>query len=305
MAKLRGSGRDLAYVKETISGTTPDTPVFKKMRTTGDSFNLTRDSFESAELRADRAITDVKLGNKQSGGTIDFELSYENFEDLIEAVLETSDTLDVATDVIKNGTTMTSYTIEKSWPNNSVFQRYTGMFANTFNLNIASNSQITGSIEFIGKGYETDTAIITGATYTEPTQGGLFDSYNGVLKEGGVTIGYVSSLSITLTNNLEALFSLFDEGVSDVIDGRCSVTGSLVVYFENSTLFDKFANETESSLEFTLTSGTTNGYTFNFPRIKYTSADMPVSGEGAVMITMPFTALHDETEDCTIKITKN
>lgn len=306
MTKLRGSGRDLAYIKEETSGTTPDTPAFTKMRTTGDSFNLTRDSLESAELRADRAITDLKLGNKQSGGSIDFELSYENFEPFLEAVLESADELNATTDVIKNGITMIPYTIEKSWPANNVYQRYTGMYANTLNLNIASNSQITGSIEFVGKGFATDTDIIVGATYIEPTLGGLFDSYTGELKEGGTTIGYVSSLSLTISNGLEALFALFNDEVSEVIDGRCSIEGSLQIYFENSTLFDKFVNDTESSLEFTLTSGATDGYTFLLPRIKYTGGDMPVSGEGAVMVTMPFKALHDNvTENATIKITKN
>lgn len=309
MAKLRGSGRDLAYIKEVTSGTTPATPAFTKMRTTGDSFNLTRDSLESAELRADRAITDLKLGNKQSGGSIDFELSYENFEPFLEAVLESADELGAVGSEIKNGITMIPYTIEKSWSASNIYQRYTGMYANTLNLNIASNSQITGSLEFIGKGFETGTDIITGATYAEPTLGGLFDSYNGVLKEGlgaGVVIGYVSSLSLTISNGLEALFSLFNDEVSDVIDGRCSIEGSLQIYFEDSTLFDKFVSDEESALEFTLTTGATTGYTVRLPRIKYTGGDMPVSGEGAVMVTMPFKALHDNiTENATIKITKN
>lgn len=305
MAKLRGTGRDLAYIKEATVGTTPATPVFTKMRTTGDSFKLSRDSFESNELRADRARTDVKLGNKQSGGTINIELSYTNFDDFMESVLESEQTFAGDT-TITNGTTMQSYTIEKSWPNEAVFQRYTGMFPNTFSLNVASNSQITASMEFLGVDYASDTAIITGATYNEPVLGGLFDSYNGVLKEGGVTIGYVSSLTLNISNNLEALFSLFNDAVDEVIDGRCMVDGSLVIYFENSTMFDKFANETESSLEFTLTAnGTTDGYTFKLPRIKYTDADMPVSGEGAITVTMPFTALHDSVEGHTISITKN
>ncbi len=304
MAKLRGSDRDLSYIKEVTPGVTPVNPAMKLMRTTGDTFQLSRDSFTSAELRADRGITDMKLGNKQTSGTINFELSYENFEDFLAGVLE-SDTEFTALDgsEIKNGKTLYSYTIEKGFVSGGHYQVYRGMSPNTLSLSLQSNSQVTGSIEFMGRTYTVGVATIADSV-VQPRQGGLFDSYTGSIKEGGSTIGYVSSMNITITNGLETLFALFNDSVTDIIDGRCNVTGSVVIYFENSTMFDKFANETESSIEFTLLDNLGNGYTFLLPRVKYSSADMPVNGEGVVMVTMPFQALQDSVTGATVKVTK-
>lgn len=304
MAKLRGSDRDLSYIKEVTAGTTPATPAMKLMRTTGDTFQLSRDSFTSAELTADRGISDMKLGNKQTAGTINFELSYENFEDFMAGVLMSDTEFTVLTgSEIKNGKTMYSYSIEKGFPTGGHYEVYRGMVPNTFNLTLQSNAQVTGSLEFIGRTYEQGVATIANSVI-DPRQGGLFDSYTGSLKEGGTTVGFVSSANITLTNGLNPLFALFNDSVTDIIDGRCNVTGSISIYFENATMYNKFANETESSLEFTLLDNLGNGYTFLIPRIKYSSVDMPVNGEGVIMVNMPFQALQDSATDTTIKITK-
>ena len=319
MGFLRGSGRDIAYLKETTEAgkvegatytdgviTTQTASAFQLMRTTGDSFNLTRDTFTSSELRSDRGISDLKSGNKQVSGSVDFELSYENFEDMMAAVLESADTLSVATDTIQNGTTMTPYSIEKSFPDGGHYQVYTGMYANTLSLSLAANSQVTGSIEFVGMGQEVRTESASSAENTSATSGGLFDSFTGEIKEGGTSIGDITSMSLSITNNLTPTFVLMNDSVKEVIDGRCTVEGSLSVYFADASLYNKFVNDTESSIEFTLTdpASGTNGYTFYLPKVKYTGADMPVSEEGPVMITMPFQALQDDT-DGTIKITKN
>ena len=319
MGFLRGSGRDIAYLKETTEAgrvegavytdgvlTTQTDSPFQLMRTTGDSFNLSRDTFTSSELRADRGVSDLKSGNKQASGSIDFELSYENFDDMLEAILETDDTLDIATDTIQNGTTMTPYSFEKSFPAGNHYQVYTGMYANSLSLSLAANSQVTGSIEFMGMNQEVRTESASTAANTSAISGGLFDSFTGEIKEGGATIGDITSMSLTISNNLTSTFVLMNDSVKEVVDGRCTVEGSISVYFSDASLYSKFVNDTESSIEFTLTdpANSPDGYTFYLPKVKYTGADMPVSEEGPVTITMPFQALQDDT-DGTIKITKN
>lgn len=319
MSLLRGSGRDISYLKEiTTPGrvegavytsgiiSTPTTESFQLMRTTGDSFNLNRDTFESNELRSDRGITDLKSGNKQASGSVDFELSYDNFDDMLQAILESPDALTVATDVITNGTTMHPYSIQKGFPLGNHYQIYTGMYANTMTLNLAANSQVTGSIEFVGMNQEVRTSSASSVADTAAVSGGLFDSFTGEIKEGGVTIGDITSLTLNINNNLTPTFVLMNDAVKEVIDGRCMVDGTMSVYFENATLYNKFVNDTLSSIEFTLTdpASSPDGYTFLLPRVKYTGATMDVSDEGPVTVTMPFMALQDSVNK-TIKITKN
>ena len=308
MAKLRGSDRDILYIKEVVAGTTPALPAMKIMRTTGDTMALTRDSFVSAEITSDRGVNDMSLGNKKVNGTLNIELSYENFDDFLDAVLETDEGFGVGLTptVITNGTTLQSFTLERGFVNGGHYEVYRGMYPNTLTLNIASNAQITGSLEFVGMKYESGVATIANSEII-PRQGGLFNSYKGHIKEGLptlATLGIASSLTLTITNGLEAIFALFNDSSTDVIDAQCTVTGSLTTYFESPILFNKFAAETESALEFELLDTEGNGYTFLLPRIKFSGADLPVSGPGVVSQVMPFQALQDSTASATIQITK-
>lgn len=308
MAKLaRGSQRDLSYIKEVTPGVTPALPAMTILRNTGDSLILTKDNFQSGELRSDRAITDVIMGNKQTGGGLDYELSVDNFDDFIIGALF-ADTTDLLAG-IKNGVTVHSYTIEKGFPTVDVsgfYQVFRGMEVNTLSLNIQGNAPVTGSLDFVGTGYDSGATSIADSTVA-PVTGGIFDSYNLNLKEDGVALGIGMSLTLNINNNLNAAFALGSDTAIDVIDGRCVVDGSMSIYFENADIYDKFKDNIESSLEVDLISvkgGVTTTYTIELPRIKYTTADDPVSDEGAVTVTMNFQALQDDLEDATIKISK-
>jgi len=249
-------------------------------------------------------MTDLKLGNKQASGDIQFELSYANFDDFLEAILYSAQTFAVD-GTIKNGTTQQTFTIEKGFPSSTHFQQFKGMTPNSMTLTINANAQVTGTISFIGMNQTISTATIA-SSVTPAVAGGLFDSFNGALSEGGVAIADVTSLTITIDNGVEPIFVLMDNGVKALIDGRCNVTGTLNALFQDDSLYAKFLEETESSLSFTLNTveEPLNGYTFTLPRIKYTSADMPVNGEGVVSITMPFQSLQDDVVGATITIEK-
>lgn len=60
----------LALVRETTIGTTPNTPRMRTMRLTGESLSATPDYIDSAELRADRMLGDpIKVMQASQGGT--------------------------------------------------------------------------------------------------------------------------------------------------------------------------------------------------------------------------------------------
>jgi len=80
-----GSEHGLAYVSEATFGTTPPTPDMISLRHTGSSLVLSKDTFQSAELRADRQISDFRHGNKRAQGDINIELSFGEFDSFIEA----------------------------------------------------------------------------------------------------------------------------------------------------------------------------------------------------------------------------
>ncbi len=88
--------------------------------------------------------------------------------------------------------------------------------------------------------------------------------------------------------------------------GKCMVTGSVTALFEDVTFYNKFKNNIDSSIEFTLTAGSpAETLTFKFSKVKYTSASIPVSGDGALMVELEFQAIYDTTDATSIMITRS
>lgn len=131
-----------------------------------------------------------------------------------------------------------------------------------------------------------------------------FDGFTGSIKEGGATIGVVTELELTLDNGMESSFVLMSDEAAEIPSGRSNLTGQIVVHVEDLALQQKFVGETPTSLEFTLTGPNGNSLKFELPSVKYTSGEAPVDGEGPIMLTMPFQALRDDTEETNLKITR-
>jgi hypothetical protein len=87
------SRAQLSYLLESAFGAIPGAGTPKKLRMTGESLDFAISNETSKELRDDRQVTDlVQVGASASGG-FNFELSYNEFDPLIEAAL--MDTWDV------------------------------------------------------------------------------------------------------------------------------------------------------------------------------------------------------------------
>jgi hypothetical protein len=76
----------------------------------------------------------------------------------------------------------------------------------------------------------------------------------------------------------------------------------VTAFFENSTMLEKFINETESSIDFTLPDGAGNELKFILPRVKYNGGQPDVGGEGPITLAMPFQALLDDTYETNLVI---
>jgi hypothetical protein len=203
--------------------------------------------------------------------------------------------------VIKKGSTVTSFAIEKAFTDVNEYQLYTGGIVNTVNLEVSPNAMITGSFGMMFQDAENGGTVyhndVTGVVTNRP-----FDAFTGYIKENDTTNSIASSLSISLDNGFERNFVLMQNTAPQMTSGKSNVTGSVTLYFSDSIIYDKFVNETESSIELRLADDENNGYVITLPRIKYTSADTPVSSDGAIINTMNFQALDDETEESNIII---
>lgn len=300
MAFSSGAQRDLYYVEETGDfGVTPATPQLTPIRNTDDSLSLTRDSVVSDERRGDRGIHDMRLGSKQPGGDIGFEFSYEAFDDFLEAVF--MGTWDA--NILKAGTTFRSFSIEKAFSDITEYWVFRGSVFNTFNLSLTPNAMITGSFGILSKDMDENAATI-GDTFAAITTHRPFDAFTGSIEEGGAGIAIVTSLDFTLDNGFERNFVLMDDTCPQMTSGKSNITGNTSLYFENDAVFSSFVSELESSIEFSILDDNGKGYTFEFPRIKYTTGDAPVNADGAIVISMAWQALYDSIAGSNVVITR-
>jgi len=91
MALASTSRVQLRYVRELVFGETPNLPsVTRELRFTGESlnFNLTKET--SQEINADRASSSQVAVGAEASGSINFELSYAEYDELLSGALQDS-----------------------------------------------------------------------------------------------------------------------------------------------------------------------------------------------------------------------
>lgn len=300
MTIANGAQHSLHYVAETTYGTTPSTPSFSPLPHTGTTLAVTKDAVESEKIRGDRQVEDFRHGNKTVGGDITAELEYEAFDDLLEAALCGT----WSTDVLKAGTTRRSFTIQRKFGDLATpeFHTYKGCEINSLALSVSPNAMVTTTFGIIGKDLTLGTSAIAGSTFGTDSGNTPFDSFTGSISEGGSSIATVTAIELSLENGIEPLFSVGSQTTNRPAIGRSRLTGTLTTYFESKALYEKFLNETASSIVLTLTDVDGNDYVITIPNVKYNSGQPDVAGEGAVTVAMEFIGLYDSTETSQIKI---
>lgn len=76
------------YIKETTLGTTPTVGTAKNLRITGESLTFALTKETSQELNAYRAATSVVPTQAEASGSLNFELSYAEYDPLLEGILQ-------------------------------------------------------------------------------------------------------------------------------------------------------------------------------------------------------------------------
>lgn len=303
MSFAQGSRSRLTAVTEVTFGTTPGTPSMVVVPFNTHSLNLSKDTLESAEIRSDRQIDIYRHGASKIEGEIDVDFRADDYDDFLESVMFNTFDSDA---ILRVGTTMKHFSLEDASLDIAQYRLFTGCTANKLSMSVKNNSIVTANFGFIGKnmtvsGSSAD-ASPTDSSGNQPYDGNTFTSS---VKEGGVSTAIVSSIEFTLENGITPAFVIGATTTPELGYGRCRVTGTVTAYYQDTTALNKFINETESELEFTLDDGVSgNAYRFWFPRVKYNGGDVPVQNESHRMITLPFIALLDSVEDTELLIQK-
>lgn len=204
---------------------------------------------------------------------------------------------------IKNGTLLSSFTIEKRFSDIAQMIRYAGMSPSKLSLNLASSAIVTGSFDFMGTSSAISATTGLPATGTDSMSYPVMNAVTGVgsLQEAGVDLSnstFVKSMTLQLDNNLRGQEAIGVLGYAGIGAGTLKITGQVDAYFANGDLYTKFLNSEATSLSLVLidstTGSTANGYAITLPKVKFTSGQIQAGGLNQdVMVQMGYEAIFD------------
>lgn len=297
MPNANNSRVRVLYCVEATLGVSPTTAgSYKPLRCTGQSLELNKSTFQSQESRTDRNIADFRHGGKKVGGDIDFELMPTDLDDLITAALCNSFT----SKVCKNGVLQKTFSIEVGHMDINQFRLYKGCLIDKLTINAKPGAMVTGKISVAGLDMVLSGASIDSAPAAAGTAS-PFDTFSGSVKEDGSAIATITSLDINIDNGAKHLEALNSAAAIDISLGRFNVTGSISAYLQDASLYNKFLNETLSSIEVQF--GSAIFHKYKLSSVKYGAGKAPTQNEGPVIIQLPFQAIYNAADACALMLT--
>lgn len=303
-----GSRHKLSVIPETTWSVTPATPNLVVQRITGTTLGMSKAMLESAEIRADRQTADIKHGTRQVGGDINTELSYETWDVFLEALLcgdWDADAPVSGTDQLKAGLNRRSFSVLREYADldgGDPFLLFTGVEVNSMKMEVTPENIVTMVWSVVGKDQITSATAPTGTTYTAANTNKVIDAFSGTLEEGGVPIGVITAINLTMENGIEPRFVVGSQVSIRPSIGRFKVDGDLTAYFDDSTLLSKFIDETETSIDLTLQDTAGNAYRIYLPRLVLKGGQPDVTSEGPITLSMGFSAIYDGTNASNVVI---
>lgn len=203
----------------------------------------------------------------------------------------------ISTSRLQNGVTQQSFTVERQVAEVSNYFAFRGQYISKFATEFASSSMTEGTFTLLGKDM-----VRTGAsTLTGPlTDSKTYDIQNGVKgvgklwENGAPTAGKIKKMSFDIDSGLRAQDALGEMGLVGVGLGTFVVKGSLEVYFADGALFDKFLNDTYTSIILSTYDTAGNGYVITLPRVQLTKATVMAGSKNSdLMASFEYTAYKD------------
>lgn len=244
----------------------PDKTKARYLRVLSDDLREEKQTDRSQELVDNNTVSDILTVGMDTIGSIEFELSYGGFDDLLETFLRNSwvDNED-GTKTLTNGVEDKTFIIEKQVGDN--FYTFYGVKGNDFSISKSLRSRITGSMSFVAThGELSKISIFAGETIAEPDRSNrVMTTYSNLEQHQG--LARITSFDYTIANNAaprEDLYSTYD-----VAQRQFGLTGNGTAFFFDDSVYQTF--KTEDVVPFGVRVGQSEDeyYIFNFksPRI--------------------------------------
>lgn len=200
---------------------------------------------------------------------------------------------------LTNGTTQTSFTLEKQLQDVTQVLAYKGMTPSKLSLKLASGALTDGTFDFLGKtGVRTTTTVLPGSLVASKT----YDIHNGasgvgLVWEAGIPLvsTFLKSVTIDYDNALRAQQAIGTLGLVGVGSGTIALKGSIEAYFADGALYDKFLASTYTSITVSSIDPSGNGYVITLPRVQLMNSKVLAGAKDQdLMATFDFNALFDD-----------
>jgi len=210
------------------------------------------------------------------------------------------------------GATSTSFALEYNLTDITQFMTYTGMQVSSFDLMLDVGSIVKGSFGFFGRAHTIQgaTRIVGGpaASQTLDVMNSVADV--GTIYEAGANIlgatSFIKSVKLNVNNNLRGQKAIGVFGNADVAAGELALSGTLEMYMENATYYNKWLQGTNTSLALGMADSLGNGYMFEMDKVTFNQGSVSASGRNSdTMLSLPFDAFFNAATNRGIRITRS
>lgn len=309
MAGTASSSIRSAYVAETVPGTIPATPPFKTMHAPI-VMSAIPDIIQGRSLLANGGRLGRGIQGIDVKGSYEDSLKYGVNDDLLATLFQSS----WATNVLKDGKASNTVAVENAMTagvgGTLTYLRYRGVEALSGKLALKAKTAAQISLELFGIGSDdATTTIVTGATYTDPTD---IDPISSGADVGTITMaGYTLDCMEAL--DIDFAFEGRDPQPRIASDDFCGVTrGAFLpvltanMYIETNFLaIYNAARENHTAFAVTIPIGsvTLKKYSIVFPKCRFGSTEVDFSGTSAMQKIMILPE-YDSVTSCTGQITR-
>lgn len=185
-----------------------------------------------------------------------------------------------------------SFTVEEFFTSTNEAYLTTGVKFGSAAIQVQPNQMV--SINFSTMGRTKEKKATAGAYFTAPaaaSTSGSIGGNRGIIVVNGVPSGVVTAANFEITGNMEAGEVVGARQAANIFLGRIGVSGEVSIYYQDSSLFEKFQNEEDISIVLFMEGNAGEEITFVIPRAKLGGVNLDDKEVGGLIQTIPFTAL--------------
>ncbi len=211
--------------------------------------------------------------------------------------------------IVRNGAASPdNYTILKRVVNGvtTSYFYYNGIQISQMNFNFETGAILSGAFDVVGLQETATTTEKTGSVYQNPSNYTLMNSVSSVtaIDLGGASASTeFSNMNITVNNNINQAKAIGTLGAAALAAFTLEITSDTTIYFEDTTLYNKYLNSQSFYVDITLKDGDGNYIVISMPKAKFESLDAPIDSKDSFMMQNgSLRALRDSTENYMMQI---